>query len=112
MSTSTVMPYYDTMVDSLKEKFGNVEPFLLIKSSMLARKYPTERSQKFYLELFYRQGMDGGEKARQIYELVGKLPSSHGDGHFQIDLQIDIDTVLVIANDRDLEWIGGEVYPS
>ncbi|MEO9294294.1 MAG: hypothetical protein ABI347_01695 [Nitrososphaera sp.] len=110
MSTSTVMPYYDSMVDSLKEKFGNVEPFLIIKSSMLAKKYPGERSQKFYLELFYRQESDG-EKAKRIYELVGKLPSSHGKGHYQIDLQTDLDTVLVIAGDRDLEWVDGEVYP-
>ena len=112
MSTSTVMTYYDNMIDSLKEKFGNVEPFLIVKSSMLAKKYPDERSQKFYLELFYRQGRDGSEKARQIYELVGKLPSNHGSGHYQIDLQTDIDTVLRIAGDRDLEWVGGEVYPS
>lgn len=112
MSTSQVMKDYDSMVASLKEKCRNIDPFLIIKSSMLARKYPRERDQKFFLELFYRQDINGEEKARQMYQLVGKLPSSHGNGHYQIDLQTDLDTVLTIAADNDIEWVGAEVYPN
>jgi hypothetical protein len=100
------------MVASLEEKQGNVDPFLIIKSSMLSRKYPNERHQKFFLELFYQKNVDEEEKSRQIYRLVRKLPSNHGHGHYQIDLQTDLETVLAIAADRDIEWISGEVYPN
>lgn len=112
MSTSQVIKDYDSMVASLKEKHRNIDPFLIIKSSMLLRKYPREQNQKFFLELFYRQDINQDEKARQIYHLVRKLPSNHGHGHYQIDLQTDLDTVLTIAADRDIEWVGGEVYPN
>lgn len=79
---------------------------------MLSRKYPNERHQKFFLELFYRKDINDEEKARQIYHLVRKLPSNHGHGHYQIDLQTDLDTVFAIAADRDIERVGGEVYPN
>ena len=96
----------------MKEKCKNVDPFLIVKSSMLTRKYPREQNQRFFLEISYRQDINGDEKARQMYQLVGKLPSGHGKGHYQIDLQTDLDTVLTIAADRDVEWVGGEVFPN
>ncbi|AIC16769.1 hypothetical protein NVIE_2557 [Nitrososphaera viennensis EN76] len=46
-----------------------------------------------------------------MHYLVGRFPNNHGHGHYQIDLQSDLETVMAIAADRDIKWLGGEVYP-
>lgn len=37
-----IVKVYDGVVAQLNEKHSNVDPFLMLKSSMLTRKYPEE----------------------------------------------------------------------
>ncbi|UVS68677.1 hypothetical protein [Nitrososphaera viennensis] len=75
------------------------------------KKIPRERKQRFFLEIHYIQGINKDGKSKQMHYLVGRFPNNHGHGHYQIDLQSDLETVMAIAADRDIKWLGGEVYP-
>jgi hypothetical protein len=109
--TATVDKLYDGIVAELKATYKNMEPFLLIKSSMLKRKYPTETKQKFWLDIYYKAGTDIKGKSEGVYNKVGKLLSYHGHNQFVLDIQADLETVLQLAQDPDIERIEGEVYP-
>jgi len=103
---------YDNIVREMASQHRNIEPYLLIKSAMLRKKYPSEIGhQHFWLELFYREGVDPTEKTNKVFTEVGRLPSYHGHGHFLLDIQADLETLLMIASDSDIERISGEVYP-
>ncbi len=102
---------YNTLIADLAAQYRKIEPFLLIKSAMLRRKYPSENKQHFWLELYYKEGVDTNEKSAHIFEQVGRLPSYHGHYHFVLDIQAKLDTLLSIASDKDIERIAGDVYP-
>lgn len=106
-----VVKAYDGVVAQLQEKHRNVDPFLMLKSSMLTRKYPKEPKQRFWLSF---QCPEGAEEAvsNRIQHMVGIIPSSHGHGHYEIVLQTTLDTVLDIASLAGVEHMGGEVYPN
>ncbi len=107
-----IVKTYDSAVAQLQEKHRNVDPFLLLKSSMLARKYPSEKKQKFWLDVQLRHGADEEAFSRKTQHMVGLVPASHGHGNYHLTLQVSLDTVLAIADVPDLEWVGGEVYPN
>lgn len=102
---------YEKVVQEMRSQHRNIEPFLLIKSAMLRKKYPLEDKQHFWLELFYRPGIDVTEKQEKIMREVGRLPGYHGHYHFLLDISADLDTLFMIASDNDLERIAGEVFP-
>jgi hypothetical protein len=102
---------YKTIATDLAAQHKNIEPFLLIKSAMLRQKYPSENKQHFWLELFYREGVDVDVKKASIFKQVGRLPLYHGHYHFVLDIQASLDTLLSIASDGDIERISGEVFP-
>jgi hypothetical protein len=78
---------------------------------MLRQKYPSESKQHFWLELFYREGIDVEAKKAGIFKQVGRLPAYHGHYHFLLDIHATLDTLLSIASDADIERISGDVYP-
>jgi hypothetical protein len=102
---------YNTIATELAAQHRNIEPFLLIKSAMLRQKYPSESKQHFWLELFYREGVDVEAKKAGILNQVGRLPAYHGHYHFVLDIQATLDTLLSIASDDDIERISGDVFP-
>lgn len=103
---------YDNVVTVLGLRYRNIDPFLLLKSSMLARKYPGEVDQRFWLRMQYRQGVNEEELSRRLQSMLDKIPSGHGHGHYELVLQTNLDTVLAIAGQPGIEWIGGEVFPN
>lgn len=110
MSTEIVKAY-DGVVAQLQERHKNVDPFLMLKSSMLTRKYPKEPKQRFWLSFQCQEGTDEAVSSR-IQQMVGIIPSSHGHRHYDIVLQTTLDTVLAIASISGVEHVGGEVYPN
>lgn len=102
---------YSTIVTDLTAQHRNIEPFLLIKSAMLRQKYPSENKQHFWLELYYKEGVNIDAKSASIFRQVGRLPLYHGHNHFVLDIQANLDTLLSIASDDDIERIAGEVFP-
>ena len=111
MSTEVVKAY-DDVVARLQGKHQNVDPFLLLKSSMLTRKYPNEKKQRFWLSIQYQHEADEEAISRRIQHTVGLIPTSHGHGRYEIVLQTGLDTVLAIASLDGVESISGEVYPN
>jgi hypothetical protein len=109
--TATVDKLYEKIAAELKATYKNMEPFLLIKASMLKTKYPTETKQKFWLDIYYKAGTDIEGKSEGVYNMVGKLLSYHGHYQFVLDVQADLETILQLAQDPDIERIEGEVYP-
>lgn len=102
---------YNNIVTELSSQYENIDPFLLIKSAMLRRKYPSENKQHFWFELQFRDGTDLDSKSAHIFRQVGKLPAYHGHNHFVLDIPANLDTLLSIASDSDLEYVSGEVFP-
>ena len=111
MSAELVDSEYGKIVQDLQSAQQNIEPFLLIKSAMLRKKYPLEKNQHFWLDLYYKRGVDPDAKAEKLFHKVGRLAAYHGHGHFLLDLQGGLDTLLEIASDGDLERVTGEVFP-
>lgn len=111
MSTEVVKAY-DEVVAQLQEKHRNVDPFLLLKSSMLMRKYPKEKKQRFWLSVQYQHETDEQAVSNRIQHLVGLIPTSHGHGRYEIVLQTGLDTVLAIASLDGVDSVAGEVYPN
>lgn len=111
MSTEVVKAY-DEVVAQLQEKHGNVDPFLLLKSSMLTRKYPKEKKQRFWLAIQYQHEADEEAVSRRIQHAVGLIPTSHGHGHYEIVLQTGLETVLAVASLAGVDSVAGEVYPN
>lgn len=111
MSTEVVRAY-DEAVAQLQEKHGNVDPFLLLKSSMLTRKYSNEKKQRFWLSIQYLHGANEEEVSRRIQHMVGLIPVSHGHSRYEIVLQTGLDTVLAVATLDGVESVAGEVYPN
>ncbi len=110
--SSEIVKDYDNVVALLEHRHRNVDPFLLLKSSMLARKYPGETAQRFWLSIHYKRGANEEELSRRLQSMVDKTPSNHGNGHYELVLQVNLDTVLAIASQPNIEWVGGEVYPN
>lgn len=110
--SSEIVKDYDGVVALLKQKHRNVDPFLMLKSSMLTRKYPGEDKQRFWLDMYVKHGANEESLSREIQSMVDKIPSNHGHGHYEIVLQTDLDTVLTLARHPEIEWVGGEVYPN
>jgi hypothetical protein len=102
---------YHAMVSNLRTEYQNIDPYLLVKSAMLRKKYPKESKQMFWLDIHFKEHIDEQSKSHSIYQQVGRLPTNHGHGHFVIDLQADLDTILLLGKDPDVERIVGEVYP-
>jgi hypothetical protein len=102
---------YETIVDGLNRTYRNVDPYLLIKSAMLRKKYPGERKQHFWLDIYYKEDANHSNKGTLIFSKVGRLLSYHGHNHYTIDIQASLDTVLSLASDTDIERIDGEVFP-
>ncbi len=102
---------YNSIVTELSGQYENIDPFLLIKSAMLRRKYPAENKQHFWFELQYRDGINTDLKSAHIFNQVGKLPAYHGHNHFVLDIPANLDTLLSIASDGDIEYVSGEVFP-
>jgi hypothetical protein len=86
MSSEIVMNEYDNVVALLGQRHQNIDPFLLLKSSMLARKYPREKEQRFWLSIQYENGINEGELSRRLRSMVDKMPSGHGHGHYELVL--------------------------
>ena len=110
-SAELVDKEYDSIVAELATKYHNIDPFLLIKSAMLRRKYPSEDKQHFWLDLYYTEEADSDEKSAKILREIGKIPAYHGHNHFVIDLQRNLNTVLSIASDPELRRVTGDVVP-
>jgi hypothetical protein len=103
---------YDEVVALLGKRHANVDPFLILKSSWLGRKNPAEKVQRFWLDIHYMPDVDEEYVTRTIQSMVDKMPTSHGHRHYDLVLQTDLDTVLAIARQQGIEWVGGEVYPN
>lgn len=102
---------YNAITSGFATQYRNVDPFLLIKSAMLRKKYASEHKQHFWLELQYKEGVDVVEKSSRIYGIIGRFPSHHGYGHFLLDMQSNLETLLAIASDEDIVRITGDVVP-
>ena len=111
MSADLVRKDYNALVAILTGRYPNIDPFLVIKSAMLTRKYPNEKEQRFWLEVTLKQGVDPDKKRDEIYSEIGIYGTGLGHNHFQVSLQSDLDTILKLANDKDIEKIEGEVFP-
>jgi hypothetical protein len=111
VSAEAIGKDYDGFVANLRSKFPNVEPFLLIKSMMLARKYPHEYNQSFYIDLYVRQGADPDRKRAEIFARTGIFAANHGHNHLSLSLNTTLDTILELASDPDIANIEGEVFP-
>lgn len=98
-------------MSDLNSEYKNIDPFLLIKSAMLARKYPTEKKQHFWLELQYKENTNTDEKSAMIFSQVGRFPLYHGHFHFVIDFDATLDTLLALSDDSDLVRVSGDVFP-
>lgn len=109
---SEVLKDYDSVVTTLKQKHKNIDPFLLLKSSMLMRKYPNESIQRFWLEFSFKHEENEDQEVGRLQNYLGKMIASHGHGHYEVVLQTDLETVVSIARQHDIEWLGGEVYPN
>ncbi|MEM2141516.1 MAG: hypothetical protein QXJ74_02125 [Nitrososphaera sp.] len=107
-----VVKAYDEVVAQLQERHRNVDPFLLLKSSMLTRKYPQEKKQRFWLSVQYQHDASEEEVSRRIQHMVGLIPVSHGHGRYEIVLQTGLDTVLAMASLDGIDTVAGEVYPN
>jgi hypothetical protein len=111
-NAETVDAEYDKMARELSSHYPNIEPFLLAKSAMLRKRYPDERgAQHFWIDVYYREGIDVGQKSARLWREAGVPPSYHGHFHFALDVQTDLDTVLAISSDRDIKSITGDVFP-
>lgn len=111
MSAEEIRREYDQLVRTLKDRAPTVDPLLLIRSSILSRKYPAENKQTFYLDLHLEKGVDADRKRTELFHRVGTHPANHGNNHLQMTVVADLDTVLSLASDREIERIEGEVYP-
>lgn len=111
MSAEEVKREFDALVSTLISRHPNIEPFLLVKSAMLTSKYPQEKEQTFWLEVYLKEGVDPDKKRDEIYSEIGIFGTGLGHNHFKVSLQSSLDTVLKLANDKDVAKIEGEVFP-
>lgn len=112
MSSETLVDReYETIVEGLHRTYRNVDPYLLIKSAMLRKKYPNESKQHFWLDIYYKEGINHSNKGTLILSKVGRMLSYKGHNHYTIDIQAKLDTILLLASDTDIERIDGEVFP-
>ncbi|MEO9319781.1 MAG: hypothetical protein ABI361_03815 [Nitrososphaera sp.] len=111
MSAEEILREYDQLVRTLRDKAPSIDPLLLIRSSILSRKYPTEEKQSFYLELHLEKGVDADRKRSELFHRVGTYAANHGNNHLQMTVVTSLDTILSLAGDREIERIEGEVYP-
>jgi len=111
MAANTIRRDYDGLVAALSGRHPNIDPFLLIKSAMLSRKYPEEKEQRFWIEVYLKEGVDADKKRDEIYTEIGIFGTGLGHNHFQVTLQASLDTILTLADDKDVAKIEGEVFP-
>jgi hypothetical protein len=111
MSAEEIGREYAALVASLTSRHPNIDPFLLIKSAMLNRKYPEDKEQRFWLEVYLKEGIDPDKKRDEIYSEIGVFGTGLGHNHFQVSLNAPLDTILRLANDVDVIRIEGEVFP-
>jgi len=111
MSAEEIKSEYDALVSALVSKHPNIDPFVLIKSAMLSRKYPQEEEQRFWLDVYLKEGVDPNKKRDEIYTEIGIFGTGLGPNHFQVSLQSTLDTILKLADDRDVAKVEGEVFP-
>lgn len=104
---------YATIFDGLNNTYYNIDPYLLIKSAMLRRKYPNENKQHFWLDIYYKEGDNNNtdNKGMKMYSKTGRIPSHVTHNHYVLDIQANLDKVLSLASDSDIERIEGEVFP-
>jgi len=58
MSADSISREYDGLVATLPGSHPKIDPFLLIKSAMLSRKYLKEKEHRFWLEVYLKEGVD------------------------------------------------------
>ncbi|HEX2556966.1 MAG TPA: hypothetical protein VHK86_01470 [Nitrososphaera sp.] len=102
---------YESIVGNLASQHPILDPYLLIKSAMLRKKYPLESKQHFWLDLYCKEGAKTSEVGARIFSKVGRFPSYHGHNHFVLDIEAGLDTLLEIASNSDIDRIEGTVYP-
>jgi hypothetical protein len=111
MSAEEISKEYDALVASLTSRHPNIDPFLLIKTAMLSRKYAEDKEQRFWLEVYLKEGIDPDKKRDEIYNEIGVFGTGLGPNHFQVSLNATLDTILKLGNDKDVTKIEGEVFP-
>lgn len=102
---------YESIASNLASQHPVLDPYLLIKSAMLRKKYPLESKQHFWLDLYCKDGAKTSEVGNRIFGKVGRFPSYHGHNHFVLDIEAGLDALLAIASSSDIVHIGGDVYP-
>ncbi|HEX2614335.1 MAG TPA: hypothetical protein VHL10_02500, partial [Nitrososphaera sp.] len=61
---------YESIVGNLASQHPILDPYLLIKSAMLRKKYPLESKQHFWLDLYCKEGAKTSEVGARIFSKV------------------------------------------